>query len=85
MEGPVKHIILDSTFGSVLAHCDFAHISSLILYFCSFFGQVRTVCLDGFSDRIASLCLPITTTKEEGFYVELFLMCAFHLELESKR
>ena len=24
---------------------------------------------------IASLCLPITTTKEEGFYVEFFDMC----------
>ena len=34
---------------------------------------------------IASLCLPITTTKEEGFYVELFFICAFPLELEPKR
>ena len=30
---------------------------------------------------IASLGLPITTTKEEGFYVKLFLICAFPLEL----
>ena len=29
---------------------------------------------------IASLCPPITTTKGEGFYVELFLICAFTLE-----
>ena len=30
---------------------------------------MRAVCLDSFSDH----CIPITTTKEEGFYVELFL------------
>ena len=33
---------------------------------------------------IASLCPLITTTKGEGFYVELFLICAFPLEKESK-
>ena len=29
---------------------------------------------------IATLIPPITTTKEEGFYVELFLIRAFPLE-----
>ena len=33
---------------------------------------------------IASLCLPIATTEEEAFYVELFLISDFPLELESK-
>ena len=32
----------------------------------------------------ASLCPLITTTKGEGFYVELFLTFAFPLERESK-
>ena len=29
---------------------------------------------------IASLCPPITTTKGEGFYVELFFVSAFPME-----
>ena len=33
---------------------------------------------------IATLMLPITTTKGQGFYVELFLIHAYLLELKSK-
>ena len=49
------------------------NISNIIFF--AVFGQVRAVCLDGFSDHCIFVCLPtiITTTKEEGFCVEIFL------------
>ena len=59
-------------------------VKSLILYFCSCFLTSESSLLGRLFQTIAALCLPITTTKEEGFYVKLFLICAFPLELESK-
>ena len=41
--------------------------------------QTRGACSDGFFDH-SSLCSPITTSKGEGFYVELFFISASPME-----
>ena len=56
-----------------------------ILIFCTYMEvfdleQTRGACSDGFSNHCIFVSPDYYYTKREGFYVELFLLCAFILE-----